>query len=242
MKAPSSRADVIQPDFLRWLYATDPYESEAYVPSATDRNKLGIVGFNGDFPNAEDLDRFMTLFSERTRGATFDVVVVNGGTDHPLGPGGLGDANANMQYAAAMAFPTPIVFYSTGGQLRWNIETGREIAGDRYLEWFNYMLEREPNIPQTISISYGEVELALPLEYREALCNLFARLGLRGVSVLVASGYAGIGRGNCEDAEGHLHFIPEFPASCKCDVLSLLPCTRQAQAHVAHQNTSQVPG
>ena len=243
VKALSSRLDVIEPEFLRWLYTMSPYETEEYVPSATGRNRLGIVGFDGEFPSDDDLARFMTLFSERTEGATFDVVQVNGGTDNPvLGPASLGDANSNMQYASAMAFPTPIVFYSIGGFLMWNEDTGMELAGDRYLEWFDYMLAKEPNIPQTISISYGDVELALPLEYRKALCDLFARLGSLGVSVLVASGNAGVGGEDCKDEHGDVRFVPEFPSSCKCVVLSPLSSTRQGEVHISHQTTSQVPG
>ena len=222
VKALSGRAEPIVPDILRWLYTTNPFETAAYEPSAADRNRLGIVGFDDDFPDDADLDRFMTLFSERTEGATFDVVEVNGGVDHLVDFVDPGDANSNMQYASAMAFPTPIVFYSIGGFLVWNPETGREIAGDRYLEWFDYILEREPNIPQTISISYGDIETALPPQYAGAVCTLFARLGARGVSVLVSSGNVGVGGEDCEDGNGNIRFIPEFPSSCKCGVLSPL--------------------
>ena len=49
------------------------------------------------------------------------------------------------------------------------------------------------NIPQTISISYSEPELALPREYAWALCMLFLQLGGRGVSVLAVSGSHGGG-------------------------------------------------
>ena len=242
MKALSSRLDAVVPEFLRWLYTTNPYETGAYVPAATDRNRLGIVGFDEEFPSRDDLGQFMTLFSERTRGATFDVVQVNGGVSRPVDADSLlGDANTNMQYASAMAFPTPIVFYSTGGNRRWDEDTGREIAGDRNLELLNYLLEREPNIPQTLSISYSDFEEITPPEYRDAICDLFARVGSRGVSVLVASGWEGVGE-NCENQDGNIRFVPEFPSSCKCGVLSSPPNTGQSQVQVAHRATLQVPG
>lgn len=46
-------------------------------------------------------------------------------------------------------------------------------------------------------------------------CNLFAQLGARGVSVLVASGDAGVGR-SCQtnDGKNTTRFLPGFPASC----------------------------
>jgi tripeptidyl-peptidase-1 len=41
-------------------------------------------------------------------------------------------------------------------------------------------------------------------------------LGLRGSSVLVASGDAGVGRGDCKDDDGNDRFCTTFPASCMC--------------------------
>ncbi|KAF8265638.1 peptidase S8/S53 domain-containing protein, partial [Lactarius quietus] len=58
-------------------------------------------------------------------------------------------------------------------------------------------------VPRTIRSSYSDVEKTVPLEYATALCDLYARLGARGVSVMVPSGNVGVG-----------DFTPEFPASC----------------------------
>lgn len=46
-------------------------------------------------------------------------------------------------------------------------------------------------------------------------CNLFAQLGARGVSVIIASGDAGVG-GSCQtnDGKNTTRFLPLFPASC----------------------------
>jgi hypothetical protein len=73
------------------------------------------------------------------------------------------------------------------------------------------------------------------------LCELFAELGVRGVSILVASNSAGVGLGNCKDTQGNVQFYTSFPASCMCGVYLL--CT-QAQVQVAHQSVVilQVPG
>jgi hypothetical protein len=144
---------------------------------------------------------------------------------------------------AGMVFPTPLIFYSLGGDLVWELD-GRAvpIAGDAYLEWFNHLIG-ESNIPQTISIAYAHNESDLPLEYAAAVCQLFLQLGALGVSVLVSSGDFGVGDEDCEDDQGNIRFTPEFPSSCTCIILS--PRTRQApQVQVAHQTAivSQVPG
>lgn len=74
--------------------------------------------------------------------------------------------------------------------------------------------------PNVISISYGEAEADLPIRYQRRQCNEFMKLGMQGVSVVVASGDSGVaGRGgdptpsNCLGQDGKV-FAPDFPASC----------------------------
>ncbi|KAH8992961.1 subtilisin-like protein [Lactarius akahatsu] len=195
----SSRAqiDYVTPPFLRWLYDT-----VAYIPMAMGENVLGVVGFLGDYPSPTDLSAFMHKYLEADD-ATFRVDEIrDGGYDatHPHR-----EANTDIQYAEAMAYPTPHVFYSTG--------RGPTGTADYYLNWLEYILD-EMNIPQTISWSYGAEERDLPREYTSFVCNCFATLGTYGVSVLVSSGDDGIGRGNCVNANGVVRFIPRFPATC----------------------------
>lgn len=74
--------------------------------------------------------------------------------------------------------------------------------------------------PNVISISYGSAEADLPISYQRRQCNEFLKLGMRGVSVVVASGDSGVaGRqgdptpSNCLGKDGKV-FAPDFPASC----------------------------
>ena len=203
----ASRADEIWPDFLQWLY-----ETETYVPLATARNELAVLGFQDQFPAQQDLTRFVS----RTGGtAEFTVVRVNNGVIDPNRPGK--QANTDIQYAAAMALSIPIIFYSIGGDL----------VDDAFLHWFGNILDPgQPNIPQTISMSYGDYEPNLPDDYAWNICLLFIHLGARGISVLVASGSEGVGPRDCRDDDGNIKFVPEFPSSCTCGVLSTLPIIR----------------
>ena len=193
------------------------YKTFAYEPVATDKNKLGVVGFVNEYPSQADLTRFMTDFSSDAEDAIFTVEQVNGGGNDQRKPGK--EANADVQYAGAMAYPTPLIFYSIGGIAHWG-PTGRPVPGrDMYLEWFKYLLD-QPNIPQTISISYANYEKDFPPQYMTALCDLFGQLGARGVSVLFPSGDTGVGLpGDCKDGSGNVRFIPEFPPSCTWGVL-----------------------
>lgn len=64
-----------------------------------------------------------------------------------------------------------------------------------------------------ISISYGGDEASLSINYQKRQCNEFKKLGLQGVSVVVASGDSGVaGSGGCL-GDGSI-FNPDFPAGC----------------------------
>ena len=215
---------VVVPDNLRWLYKTFAYE-----PKATDRNTLGIVGYNNQFPSPKDLSVFLTHLRTDAKNAKFSVELVNDGKNKPGSPGN--EANLNMQYAQAMAFPTPHIFYSVGGRMYWSRKTGEPIVGrDADSEWLEYLLLKD-KIPQTISISYGFNESNVPEEYATALCSLYKQLGVRGVSILAASGDDGVGYGAClaKDGSGRVQFLPTFPASCMSGVLSVPPSFQMVQ-------------
>jgi hypothetical protein len=113
---------------------------------------------------------------------------------------------------------TPQIFYCTGGPIAW--WNGLPAAGDGYLAWLKYLLDLE-HIPPTMSISYANPETSVPWTYAYSLCNVFAQLGLRGVSVLIATGDVGVGGGNCLDGDGNVRFYTTFPASCtSCNLSS----------------------
>ncbi|KAI9451469.1 subtilisin-like protein [Lactarius psammicola] len=205
----------VQPSYLRRLYKT-----EAYEPVAMGRNSLGILGLQDEYPSQEDLMVFMTIFRKDAIDATFTVEQVNGGGNDQSKPGQ--EANLDIQYTGVIDYPTPHIFYSTGGPLRWFDNNNEPAPGDPYLEWLKYLLD-QPKIPPTITISYGNPEEALPQEYAKSLCILFAKLGARGVSVLVSTGDQGVGRGDCKDSSGNVQFKTMFPATCTCGDFSRSP-------------------
>jgi tripeptidyl-peptidase-1 len=71
-----------------------------------------------------------------------------------------------------------------------------------------------------ISISYGEQEDDLPTNYQQRQCAEFMKLGMQGVSIVIASGDSGVAARGADDgnADGCLGtgqvFNPDFPASC----------------------------
>ncbi|KAH9016942.1 subtilisin-like protein [Lactarius pseudohatsudake] len=187
------------PPYLRYFYTTVDY-----TPAAADRNALGIVGMLNEYPNPEDLATFMSEYRTDGTEATFTVIQVNGGGYDPTNP--TGESNLQTQYAVAMTYPTPVIFYSVG--------RGPAGTTDWFVSWLRYILA-EDNIPRTISISYiiGD-ERVIPDNYATWVCDQFGMLGARGISVLIATGDDGVGRGNCVTADGSVRFYTLFPATC----------------------------
>ncbi|KAH8999063.1 subtilisin-like protein [Lactarius akahatsu] len=203
----SSRdGDWTTPSFLRSLYKTTEY-----TPAAADRNAIGIVGILNDYPSPEDLAMFVSEYRSDGTDAAITIVQVNGGGYDPTNPAG--ESNLDTQYAVAMAYPTPVIFYSVG--------RGPEGTTDWLVSWFSYIL-MEDNIPQTISISYVIDERFTSKEYAMYMCAQFGMLGALGVSVLVSTGDDGVGRGDCVANDGSVRFISSFPATCMCGILSQL--------------------
>ena len=208
MTVPSSRDDYefTSPSFLDWIYNTWEYPL-----AASDQNKLGIVSFSWLYPSMVDLDLFMGRYCSTGNGATadFDVIQVNVAKKDPIYIGLR--PSIEMQYAQGMAYPTRHIFYAIG--------RGRSLTEDLYLTWLRYIID-EPIIPQTILIPQGSIENLFPREYADFVCFLLAHLGMRGVTVVVATGDSGVGPDDCDDGNGELRFLPFFPATCTCDPFS----------------------
>ncbi|KAH9159554.1 subtilisin-like protein [Lactarius sanguifluus] len=147
-----------------------------YTPTSTDQNSLGIVGYNGQYPSPWDLGTFMDKYRNLHRRRSQWRVIRR--EQEP---------NLDVQYAEAMAYPTPHTFYGTG----------REPQEDPHLSWLNYILEQE-NIPQTISISHGNEEKNYSTDDAIYACRLFGQLGLR----------------DCKAKDGSVRFSLMFPATC----------------------------
>ncbi|KAH9060371.1 subtilisin-like protein [Lactarius deliciosus] len=212
-----AKVDFATPSFLRWLYDT-----EAYTPNAMNVNALGVVGLLGDSPSPADLAAFMRKYRDADDATYYKVVKINGGGYDPTHPHE--EANLDIQYAEAMAYPTPHIFYSIG--------RGPSGTDDWFVTWLEYILDQR-DIPQTISISYGYEERWTSREYAFYVCNMFAMLGSLGVSVLVSSGNDGIGRGTCVNQDGTIRFIPRFPATCTCPWVTVVGGTTDYEPEVA---------
>ena len=187
------------PSILRTLYGTSNF-----VPRVAVNSRLGLVGYDDEYPSIPDLRRFLVRFRSDGDPNTVSFKIIDKNV-----PMGFESHTANMflQYAVAMASPIPINFYNGTGARKYT----KKIGSDVVQQWLKYMAE-EQNIPQTIALmTVGTKEPDVPPEYAMALCDVLGTLGVRGVSVLVPSGDSGVGPGKCK------RFSTTFPASCTCN-------------------------
>ncbi|KAI0016889.1 Pro-kumamolisin [Xylariomycetidae sp. FL0641] len=211
---------------LRVLYGTLGYEQQVKDGS----NKIALVNFLGNNNNLSDLQVYAEKYrpdAASMRGTAFgiDTVLLAGATDQQT-PNTPEQMDRNMGLEGALdaqtllgtVYPMPIVAYSVGGRGPFHPSPNKvENSNEPYLEWLHYLLAQEDGqLPQVISISYADEEQTVPESYAKRVCEAFALLGARGVSVIVASGDDGVGKdGKCFSNDGTKRtFLPTFPASC----------------------------
>ncbi len=94
-------------------------------------------------------------------------------------------------------------------------------SDEPFLVWAQYLAGLpDEQVPQVVSTSYGDDEQTMSLAYAQAVCNQFAQLGARGVSLFFSSGDFGVGQDETciSNADNTTYmFMPSFPASCPCE-------------------------
>ena len=79
------------------------------------------MGLSGQYPSQRDLTAFLDLFRSDAKAATFTVLPLNGGGySDPNNPGTECEVGIRYTPTTAMAYPTPLVFYSVGGYGMWS--------------------------------------------------------------------------------------------------------------------------
>lgn len=197
----------VTPECLSNLY------NFASSTAAQSNGLIGIAGFLEQWPSQSDLKNFLGKFAISGNTAkSYTCELVNGGKC-PANPGtSVGvEANLDVQYAGAITKEIPNVFYSVGG--RPPIVGSGTNDNEPYLEFLEYLLGLDDaDLPNTVSISYGDDESTVPLSYADNVCNIFSQIGARGVSVLAASGDSSVGT-TCK-LNGKTRFTTAFPAAC----------------------------
>ncbi|THH33479.1 hypothetical protein EUX98_g707 [Antrodiella citrinella] len=199
------------------------YNAVGFKPSGKNGNHIGITGYLEQFANFEDLQSFFADQRPDALNSTFEVIPINGGLNNQTLDEAGAEANLDTQFAFGLTFPIPRTFYTTGGSPPFIPDAGTPTnSNEPYTDWLDFILNH-PNPPQTISTSYADDEQTVPVSFAERVCNGFAQLGARGVSLTFSSGDGGVGDGDpnpatqqcfSNDGRNVTRFIPLFPPAC----------------------------
>lgn len=226
-------AGKITPDCLRTLYST-----KDYTPKIPTKSRIGYCNYLGETTLQSDLDLWTKQFRSDAQGAQIKFELVNGAQNNQVldqatqTKGTDVEANLDGQSITGIAYPIPVTAYNTGGEppitKAYAPPGGQPNSNEPYLDWVQYILAKpDSDIPPTISTSYGEDEQSVPKDYATRVCQDFAQLGSRGVTLLFSSGDSGVGSpgssssGQCmlyndpnNPNNGSPNFLPAFPAGC----------------------------
>ena len=135
-------------------------------------NTNSFAQFIGQYWDSVDLTEFQTLFFEDLIGWRPTKTI---GPDH-LPPGV--ESMLDIEYLSSVSGGVPMTVFSTstthGGQ-------------EPFLEFVKTVLGLT-DIPDVISVSYGDVEASLTAKYLLSVDAEFAKIGLRGVTIAFAAG------------------------------------------------------
>ncbi|KAI1435429.1 tripeptidyl-peptidase 1 precursor [Xylaria sp. CBS 124048] len=201
------------------------YQTKGYKPRAAGQNKVAFANYLGEHPIRTDGELFLKKYRPEfvSVASDFPQLTLDGGPgDGPLSADDISqaisqEANLDFQAIAGISYGTPVVSYSTGGSPPFIPSSDEPTnSNEPYLVWVNWLLGQK-SIPHVISTSYSDDEQTVPASYARRVCQQFAQVGIRGTSLLFASGDDGVGPyGQCvsNDGKNTEKFLALFPPSC----------------------------
>eukprot|EP01084_Bolivina_argentea_P295414 508593_1 len=175
------------PAVLRELYAVGSTTGKA------SNNIQGVAQFLEQYYSSNDVNIFWKRYDVPATNIT------NVPSDQPSGHGA--EAELDIQYITSLGEMIPTQVWYTPGRAPNNK------ANEPFLTWLTDV-ESASNPPVLFSVSYGEDEKSVGMDYASRVNTEFAKLGTNGTSFLFASGDSGAG-GNCTGSKGRE--CPNYP-------------------------------
>ncbi|CAL8286887.1 unnamed protein product [Lota lota] len=164
---------------------------------SAQNNSQAVAQFLEQFYHPADLAEFMSMF-----GGSFKHLSM---VDRVVGTQGAGragvEASLDVEY-----------IMSTGANISTWVFTnpGRHESQEPFLQWM-LLLSNMSALPWVHTVSYGDDEDSLSAAYMTRINTEFMKAGIRGISLLFASGDSGAGCRHLTKEENC--FRPSFPAS-----------------------------
>lgn len=230
-KAAAGCDRLITPKCIKQMYNVT--DGTLHDPS----NVMGLFEADDEVHRQSDLDIFYSKYATnipKGTGPKIDLIDWNGQKPDPNGA--VGEAALDFDMAIPLIYPQGTELYQTKTQFDGNTHVGifnqwlDAIDGSYCTSSSHGETGDDPTIDGTtknemcgkfkpanvISVSYGLAEVTWPANYLERQCDEFMKLGLQGVSIVVASGDGGVAGGHGGDCLGDNSeiFNPPGPGSC----------------------------
>jgi len=167
------------------------------VPSASSTLSL-FESLGQDF-SPSDLSAFQTAYS-LPQVAVANVIGSNQPSACSDDPNNCGEANLDVQWALAVTQNATLTYWSVPGN------------GDIFLQWVEAVTST-PNPPLIHSLSYGSLAPEDPKFDVESFNTAMCKLGLKGLTLFVATGDDGVANFGARGAPSQCGFTPSFPAT-----------------------------
>jgi tripeptidyl-peptidase-1 len=154
-----------------------------------------------DFSPA-DLKKFQNSFNLPEQ-AVSDIIGSNQAILCLLDPNYCGEANLDVQWIMAIAQGAPTTY--------WSVKESSS-SDDPFLDWI-LAVANTSNPPLVHSISYGSVEQDNDPSTMNRFSSEVAKLGARGITVMVATGDDGVANYPARSDKSKCGFYPSYPAS-----------------------------
>ncbi|KAJ7496654.1 tripeptidyl peptidase A [Mycena latifolia] len=204
---------VVDPPCLRKMFNIGNY-----TPDASLNNRIGVAGYLDIWARADSLTLYLNDYIPESieSNYTFDVVNITG-----YRPSAVREISTLRWVPIQVAYPIPMTYYTANSVPPYipdqNQDGEAPGVNEPYLDFIDHILGLE-SPPTVITTSYGDDERTVPRDYANAVCQGFAKLGARGVTVLFSSGDQGLGVDFLPDCIANTGnnattSLPVFPAS-----------------------------
>ncbi|EJF58997.1 family S53 protease-like protein [Dichomitus squalens LYAD-421 SS1] len=193
--APPACSNGTSPACLQALYQIPA------TPNVNPTNRIGVTGFYGNEAHFAYLETFLeTYCPDMDPKTNFTVVGVDGGSDEQ-NPYSVLEGDLDIRNTVGVATDVPVIEYFVGGNTTDGVNGWLDVA---------VFLANLEDPPQVLTTSYVHQETTWAFSITDKVCQSYAALGARGVTVLYASGDGGPG---CSP-DNITNFEANFPASC----------------------------
>jgi len=168
--------------------------------TATSKADMGVFEALGQSYAESDLAAFQAKY-HLPRQKVAKIVGPNDASSCSSDPDNCAEASLDVQYIMALAQGAPMTYWSIANQ-----------NGDIFLDWAK-QVSKVKTAPQVFSISYGGPEHLQDQSSMSQFSSEVCKLGLRGMTVFVASGDDGVAGYEARNDKSKCGFFPEYPAN-----------------------------